>query len=76
MTPVIEVDYGKMLNDARAKYHDVVTGTSARVFVDQNGERVEYTAANADRLKAYIAGLEQILGITPMYARAPMRVMF
>lgn len=43
--------------DAQAKQHSLLTGTLARVFVDQNGERIEYNAANAPRLAAYIADL-------------------
>jgi hypothetical protein len=44
--------------DAEAKFHSLVTGSLARVFVDQNGERIEYNPANAPRLAAYIADLK------------------
>lgn len=54
-----------LLNDARAKYHALMTGTSARVLVDQNGERVEFTAANKIHLYNYIAQLETQLGTQP-----------
>lgn len=51
------------LADARAQYHLLVTGQAAAVYVDQNGERVEYRPANAARLAAYIRQLEkQIAG--------------
>ena len=33
-------------------------GRSARVFVDQNGERVEYSAANSSKLSQYIQMLK------------------
>lgn len=46
---------------ARDAYHKLVTGQSVRVFVDQNGERVEYAAANARTLLNYIAMLQQQL---------------
>lgn len=46
------------LDAARAAYHNLMTGTMARVVVDQNGERVEFVAANASRLLAYIQMLE------------------
>lgn len=46
------------LDQARQQYHDLLTGLKARVFVDSNGERVEYTAANAARLQRYIKDLE------------------
>lgn len=51
----------QQLTDARDKYHKLMTGTLARVFVDQNGERVEYTATNASVLLSYIRELEKPL---------------
>ncbi len=50
------------LADAETKYHLLLTGQMARVVVDQNGERVEFTAANASRLQAYIQDLQRQLG--------------
>lgn len=47
------------LEEAEQAYHDLQTGRMPRVFVDQNGERVEYTAANAYRLSTYIAELKR-----------------
>ena len=52
-----------LLNEARKAYHSLMTGTSARVVVDQNGERVEFVAANKQALLAYITQLEQQLGV-------------
>lgn len=46
------------LADARAAYHALMTGTMARVVVDQNGERVEFTATNRSALYQYIQQLE------------------
>ncbi len=55
----------EQLTQARDQYHLLVTGQAARVFVDQNGERVEYAPASAPRLAAYIATLDaQIAGQT------------
>lgn len=51
-----------LLEDARKQYHALVTGTSPRVVVDQNGERVEFTAANRQALYNYISELELKLG--------------
>lgn len=62
------------LDQAEAAYHDLMTGSSARVVVDQNGERVEFTAANASRLAAYIQELKRQLGTTP--ASGPLNVYF
>jgi len=47
-----------LLDDARAKYHALMTGQLARVLVDQNGEKVEFTAAKKQDLYAYISMLE------------------
>lgn len=44
---------------AETAYHDLQTGKSPRVVVDQNGERVEFTPANASRLSAYIDSLKR-----------------
>jgi len=58
------------LTEAEAAYHDLLMGRQVRVFVDQNGERVEYTAANRPALAAYIDGLKrQVAGSVsgPMY---------
>ena len=53
-----------LLNEARKAYHALLTGTSARVVVDQNGERVEFTAANRASLYTYIQQLETALQTT------------
>lgn len=68
----------ELLADAQAAYHDLMIGASARVVVDQNGERVEYTAANAPRLQAYITSLQNLIGDTAgtPRTRGPARVVF
>lgn len=53
----------KRLADAEHQQHLLLTGQSARVLVDQNGERVEFTAINAYRLAAYIQELKRQLGL-------------
>ena len=50
------------LDNAETAYDALVTGRQVRVFVDQNGERIEYTAANRAALTAYIADLRRQLG--------------
>lgn len=52
------------LAEAEQAYHALRLGQSARVYVDSNGERVEYAAANADRLRAYIVELKSQLGLS------------
>lgn len=64
------------LAQAEQDYHDLVTGNKARVYVDQNGERVEYTAASASRLQQYIGELRKLLGTASPATRGPLRVWF
>lgn len=68
----------QLLAEAEAAYHSLMIGASARVVVDQNGERVEYTAANAPRLQAYITSLKNLIadeaGIVRV--RGPLGVVF
>lgn len=61
------------LADAEKQYHLLVTGNKARVVVDENGERVEYTTANATRLQAYIVRLTNQINST---SSGPMQVIF
>lgn len=46
-----------MLAEARKAYSLLITGGAVRVVVDQNGERVEFTAANRLSLNQYIQTL-------------------
>lgn len=48
----------EQIAEAKQAQHDLAIGKSVRVVVDQNGERVEFTAASLSRLDAYIAKLE------------------
>lgn len=50
------------LNEAQTALHMLQMGQSARVIVDQNGERVEFTAANRTSLQAYVQDLQRQLG--------------
>jgi len=54
--------YETRLADAENAYHLIMTGQQAKVYVDQNGERVEYQAGSVDRLRAYIHQLKLALG--------------
>lgn len=62
------------IDAAKAAYHDLLTGKQARVVVDQNGERVEFTQANRQALKAYIKELEEEQAGTSK--KGPMKVWF
>lgn len=62
------------LAEARSAYHTLILGGGVKVFVDQNGERIEYSGANASKLAAYIAELERQLGIG--CATGPLNIWF
>ena len=67
------------LAEAQKAYHDLMLGQQVRVFVDQNGERVEYTAANASRLQAYIQSLRSLINSPtgcPAVSLGPARFTF
>lgn len=57
----------QLLQQARDAKHKLVTGTLTRVFMDQNGERVEYTSTNIAMLDKYISQLEGL--VTPNLCR-------
>jgi hypothetical protein len=63
LTQVRQPDYGKMLNEAYAARHVLMTGQMATVYADGSGERVEYHPTDSARLEAYIARLEQLCGV-------------
>lgn len=45
------------LEEAEDAYHLLNLGKQARVFVDQNGERVEYKTTDSGKLRQYIERL-------------------
>lgn len=63
LTPAQRAVLETRLADAEQQYHMLVTGQAAKVFVDQNGERIEYQQGSAIRLSAYIADLKRQLGL-------------
>jgi hypothetical protein len=63
------------LVDAEAALHEVVLGRQARVLVDQNGERIEYTATNQTNLRKYIAELKAKISGVPIVG-GPLRGVF
>lgn len=59
-----------------AAYLQLMSNTAVRVFVDQNGERLEFASANPDKLKAFI---ERLYATLPGYRAdivPPMRYFF
>lgn len=61
MTPEMIEQLQANLADAKVQYHLLVTGQQAKVFVDQSGERVEFTSGNRAALAQYIGQLERQL---------------
>jgi N-formylglutamate amidohydrolase len=62
LTAEERVTYETRLTEAESALHQIMMGQGARVYVDQNGERVEYFAANVGRLRQYIYELKVLLG--------------
>lgn len=64
-----------LLTEARAAHHSLMTGTRARVIVDQNGQRVEFANSNRADLASYILQLESqcgcAVGAVPMGVGGP-----
>jgi hypothetical protein len=63
LDPAYRVVLEARLLDAETKYHALMTGSQLKVFVDQNGERMEYNSASALQLSKYISELKRQLGI-------------
>lgn len=59
----------ELLAEARLARHKLVTGQLARVFMDQNGERVEFTTTSLASLDIYIRQLEAMVAPTPTYRK-------
>lgn len=62
------------LAEAEAALHDLTLGNSVRVLVDQNGERIEYTAASRGKLAQYVAELRKLTGV--QVVTGPLMVYF
>lgn len=68
--------YQARLTKAEAAYDALMTGKAVKKFVDQNGESVEYTAANSDNLKGYIQELKDLLNPAAAICRRPKAIGF
>lgn len=55
------LDLKAKLKEAEDSYHQLMMGGSVRVFVDQNAERIEYTASNKQNLWNYIITLRTMI---------------
>lgn len=74
LTPEARALLEQQLKEAQAQYHTLQIGGAARVVVDQNGERVEFTSANKGNLYNYILSLKAQLGLfSPACGGMPIR---
>lgn len=64
--------YTTRLTEAQTAFHRLRLGGQAKVVVDQNGERVEFTVARTNDLRAYIIELQMLLGL-PTGIIGPMK---
>jgi hypothetical protein len=67
------------LEEAESALHSLQTGTMARVIVDRNGERVEFTSANRQGLITYISDLRLQVGEVvpdPVASNGPLSFFF
>jgi predicted regulator of Ras-like GTPase activity (Roadblock/LC7/MglB family) len=66
----------ELLDEASAAYHKLQTGTMARVIVDIDGSRVEFTPANKQALYSYILQLQSQVGTVVPVNVAPAQFYF
>jgi hypothetical protein len=64
------------LTKAETAYDELLTGKAVKRFVDQNGETVEYTVANAEKLEDYIQSLKDCLNPIAAAFRRPRAIGF
>lgn len=64
------------LTKAEIAYDLIMTGKAVKRFVDQNGETVEYSAANITKLEAYIQSLKDLLNPMAALCRRPRAIGF
>lgn len=63
----------EQITEAKAALHNLMIGKMPVVYVDQNGERVEYNRTSVGNLQKYIADLEAQQSGCP---RGPLRMLF
>ena len=66
------IKYKAKLTKAEDAYERLMISGSVRVFVDQNSERIEYSATNKAGLLEWINYLRNLLGLSPFL---PQRVL-
>lgn len=74
LSPEDRTMYEGFLRDAQKAMHELSMGGAVRVYVDQNGERIEYTATSKSNLRTYIIELQVKLGLPLSGISGPMRI--
>ena len=65
----------KMLQEAQAAYHNLMTGTKA-VVIERDGRKVTYKESNKHDLRLYIGELQAIMSPTTSRRSRPARIIF
>jgi hypothetical protein len=63
LTPEETATLRTRLKEAEDALHSLQLGNKTRVYVDQNGERVEFNLNSVNSLRSYVAELKSELGI-------------
>lgn len=71
-----QLSIAEKLVEAETVLHQLSTGTQPRVVVDQNGERIEYTATSISKLRTYISELKTQLSSDQVGSNGPLRAVF
>lgn len=72
-----QIELETMITEAKTALHTLMTNRTARVLVDYNGERVEFSIQTASRLEAYIQKLQtQLDALTNARQISPARFFF
>lgn len=66
----------QQLEAAKEARHNLITGKMARVFMDQNGERVEFNKTTIGDLDSYIRELETTVDPSLLASRRPRPIGF
>lgn len=61
LTPAEIAAIRARITKLEGQYDDILSGRAIKRFVDQNGEQIEYTAANAEKLLAFINSLKAMI---------------
>ena len=64
-----------LLAEARDARHMILTGKAVSRFIDANGEQIEYSKSNLDKLDRYISDMEKAEA-GPRYLARPLRFLF